>query len=334
MNENETRKMWRLKGGSYIISLPKEWAERLKEKEVSVLIETDGSLKIIPKKFTLKKEITLNLDEIKDVTSANYYVLTYYMQGFDRIKVVSENPIEPNAKKKLRDLRAEMMGSDIIEEKSNYLVYEILLDITQQKINETISRINDFINGIHKDTVEALMTMNKKMSEEIIERAKDGIKKYRYMIRQIAIAAQDPLTARKIGIENARQCIVYGTVAAYLNRMLHHTASCNGYIMKLERVDEVANDIVLKMSEIAYKMRNEAISSFIKKDLEEAMKVLRIMSIQRDLEEELLNYLYTGKVSVNTAIVYSMMGREFRRISGFSVGVSDALANLILAPIS
>jgi phosphate uptake regulator len=328
---SEERKVWKLKGGSYIISLPKDWIEKIKESQL-VVIKDPNFLILMPLKTFTKKEAVVDLSKIKDPTLATYYVLTYYMQGMEKIKVISNNSIEAQIKKRFRDLRSEMIGADIVEEKSNYLVYEILLDVTQQSVEETISKFNDFIEGVHIDTVNAIETLNKSSSEEILERSKDGLKKYRFMIRQIAIASQDPSVAKRIGIENFRQAIIYGTIATYLNRMLHHTASCNQYVLKLGEYDEVACDHVLRMAEVAQKMRNDSINAFIKKDLDSALKVIRLMSIQKGLEDELLNYLTTGKVSVNIGIVSSMIGKEFRRVSGFSVGISDALANLILAP--
>jgi len=328
---SEERHVWKLKGGSYIVSLPKDWVEKIKDNEL-VVIKDPNFLVLYPKKSFQKKEAVIDISKLKDPTIVTYYVLTYYMQGMERIKIFSNGIIDPQLKKRFRDLRSEMIGADIVEEKSDLLVYEILLDVTQQSIGETIEKFNEFIDGVHVDTVKAIEELNKPLSEEILERAKDGLKKYRFMIRQISIASQDPAVAKKIGIENFRQAIVYGTVASYLNRMLHHTSSCNNYVLKLFKGDEVACDHVLRIAEVAQKMRNDSISSFVKKDLESALKVIKLMSLQRGLEDELLNYLNTGKVSVNIGIVYSMIGKEMRRVSGFAVGIADALANLLLAP--
>ncbi len=330
--EPRVRRVWRLKGGSYIVSLPKEWVEKHKLEEVLVLAEHNGSLKLLPKTLYDKKEAVIDLTKIKDPVVATYHILTSYMQGFDRIKIVSETPMDAQTKKKLRDLRSEMIGADILEERSDLLIYEILLDVSQQSVNETIKRFNDFIDGIHIDTVKSIENFDKRVAEEILGRIKDGLKKYRYLIRQIAVASRNPLISEKIGILDNRQAIVYGTVAAYLNRMLHHTAAPNQYLLKLNEEDVVAKDYVLKIAEIAYKTRNNSVSAFINKDLDFATKAMKFMVIVRNLEEELLNYFSTGKISVNAAIVYSMMSKEFRRVCGFSVGVADALANLLLAP--
>ena len=328
---SEERRIWKLKGGSYIISLPKEWVEKVKDNRL-VVIKDPNFLVLYPKREKLKKEAIIDISKIKDPTLVSYYVLTYYMQGMERIKIYSKEVMDAQLKKRFRDIRSEMIGADIVEEKSDYLVYEILLDVTQQSISETIQKFNEFIEGVHIDTIKALEELNKSLSEEIVERSKDGLKKYRLMIRQISIASQDPSVGKKIGIDNFRQAIVYGTVASYLNRMLHHTSTCNQYVLKLFEGDEVACDHVLRIAEVAKKMRNDSINAFIEKNLEAALKVIKLMSIQRGLEDELLNYLNTGKVSVNIGIVYSMIGKEMRRVSGFSVGIADALANLLLAP--
>lgn len=334
INEVDRRRVWRIKGGSYIVSLPKEWAEEIKEKEVIVIKELDNSLRLIPIKVVEnKREVKIDFDKFKDPSLIEYSILTYYMQGANRITLFSRKSIDVTLKKRLRELRVEMIGSDIVEDKSDLISYEILIDVSSYSINESIEKINKFINDIHKDTVKAIEKLNKQLSREILDRAKDGIKKYRFIIRQIAIASQNPIIARKIGIEDSRKAIVYGTIASYLNRILAHTAGGNNYVLKMNKEDEVAKDYVLKMAENSYNMRNEAIDALINKDLEKGVKVIKLMSLQKDLEDELLSYLLTGKISIQEAIAYSMIGREFRRVSGYSVGISDALANLILAPV-
>jgi len=329
----EIRKIWQIKRGSYITSLPKDWVEKYKEKEIAVSIETDDTIRLIPKSYLSKhREVTIDLDLYKDSRIIEYQILTYYMQGAEKITVTSKESIDINLKRKLKDLLNELIGADITDERANTLTFEILIKVDDYKINETIEKINKFIDDIHKDTITAINNLNKQLATEISERVKDGIKKYRLIIRQIAMASYNPILARKIGINHTKELIVYGLVASHLNRIIYHISSVNNHLLKINKEDIVAKDYVLKMSDIAYNMRNEAINSFINRKFESAVDIIRNMNIQKTLEEELLNYLFTGKIGVSEAIGYSMIGREFRRVSGYAVGIADALANLIFTP--
>jgi Phosphate uptake regulator len=329
----EKRKIWKIKGGSYILALPKQWVENNKTNEVIVVIESDKLLRISPTiDINVEREVEIDYDRINDPRTLEYFILTYYMQGMSRIKVKTQNVFDSNIKKRLRDLRDDMLGAEIVEDKSNIFTFEMIVDVSTYHINDTIRNINDFINDIHSDTIKAIDTLDKQLASEIMGRIKEGLRKYRFMVRQIAISSMDIVLSKKIGIENPRHAIVYGTVSSYLNRMLHHTAMPNSYLAKINKIDTVANDFILKMAESAYNMRNNSITALINKDIDTAVKVIRIMSLQKDLEDELLNYLFTGDIETTEAISYSMIGKEFRRVSGFSVGVCDAVANLVLAP--
>jgi Phosphate uptake regulator len=329
----ERRKVWKIKGGSYILALPKHWVENNKTNEVIVIVESDNVLRITSSlDVSLEREVEIDYDKIKDPRTLEYFILTYYMQGISKIKVTTHNIFDSNIKKRLRDLRDDMLGAEIVEDKSNIFTFEMIVDISTYHINDTVKNINYFINDIHSDTVKAIETLDKQLANEILGRIKEGLRKYRFMVRQIALAANDIILSRKIGIENPRHAIVYGTVASYLNRMLHHTVMPNSYLTRIGKVDAVANDFIQKMAESAYNMRNGSINALINRDIESAVKIIRIMSLQKDLEDELLNYLFTGNIETTEAISYSMIAKEFRRISGFSVGVCDAVANLVLAP--
>jgi phosphate uptake regulator len=326
------RRIWRIKGGSYITSLPKDWVEKDKLEEIYIIEDFDGNLKIINPLTEKEKHVIIEVEKFKDPSTLEYSVLTSYMQGADKISVISKDVIDLNIKKRLRDLKNELIGADIIQDKSDSIVYQILLDISAYPINDTIIGFNSFISDIHNDTVVAVKEYNKRLANEILDRVKDGVRKYRFMIRQIAIASQNVPIAKKIGINNYRHTIIYGVVASHLNRILHHTAAVNNHLLRIEAKDDVANDYIIRMAEHASRMRDDSVNALVKKDITLATNVIKLMGIQRNLEEELLNYLFTGKVSQRNAVSYSMMGREFRRVSGYAVGISDAVGNLVLVP--
>jgi Phosphate uptake regulator len=326
------RRIWRIKGGSYITSLPKEWVEKNKLNEIYMVEDLDGNLKIINPLTEKERHVIIEVENFKDPSTIEYSVLTSYMQGADKISVVSKEAIDLNIKKRLRELKNELIGADISQDKSDSIVYQILIDISSYTINDSILSFNAFISDIHNDTMTAIKEFNKRLANEILDRVKDGIRKYRFMIRQIAIASQNITIARKIGINNYRHVIIYGVVASHLNRILHHTVAVNTHLLKIEEKDDVANEYVIKMAEHAARMRNDSITALIKRDIALATNVIKLMNIQKNLEEELLNYLFTGKVSQRNAVSYSMIGREFRRVSGYAVGISDAVGNLVLVP--
>jgi phosphate uptake regulator len=184
------RRIWRIKGGSYITSLPKDWVEKNKLEEIYIIEDFDGNLKIINPLTEKEKHVIIEVEKFKDPSTLEYSVLTSYMQGADKISVISKDVIDLNIKKRLRDLKNELIGADIIQDKSDSIVYQILLDISAHPINDTIIGFNSFISDIHNDTVVAVKEYNKRLANEILDRVKDGVRKYRFMIRQIAIASQ------------------------------------------------------------------------------------------------------------------------------------------------
>ncbi|MCK5593580.1 phosphate uptake regulator PhoU, partial [Candidatus Bathyarchaeota archaeon] len=94
----EARRLQHIKGGSFTLSLPKEWVERRKLKrgeEIAVFEEEDGSLRLYPVKMEREEtaEVVLALENFPEVRALEYCIGTYYIQGSNKISITSKKMI-------------------------------------------------------------------------------------------------------------------------------------------------------------------------------------------------------------------------------------------------
>jgi phosphate uptake regulator len=116
----EIRRLQQIKGGSFTLSLPKEWVEKrrlMRGEEIAVFEEEDGSLRLCPIRMERKEhaEVALALEDFPEVRALEYCIGTYYIQGSDKINVTSKKMIPADVKKRLKLLRMDLPGVEVAE---------------------------------------------------------------------------------------------------------------------------------------------------------------------------------------------------------------------------
>jgi phosphate uptake regulator len=335
----ETRKLQKLKGGSYIISLPKDWIEKYQLKsgeQITVSEEEDGSLRLLPVKENLEKplEATISLENYPDLRSLKYCLITYYIQGSDRINIVSRKIIPAEQKRQIKQFRAELPGVEVAEEEANKLTFHVLIDPTVFSLESLIERTFAFSLKLQEDAVKALLNLDIPLAMEVLERSSEAQRHYRFTIRQVALAAFNQKIGKKIGIKNCQDSIHFALVVRDLSRLIYHSSAIANHVLSLEgkEVDPEVLNLIKKMSEAAYQMQKNAIEAFLKKDVRLAINVFCAMDYIKEIERAILKKIMEKTTNIDLAITLSMIARDTRRIAGHAVAIADDVMNRILRP--
>jgi phosphate transport system protein len=336
----ETRKLQKIKGGSFTLSLPKQWVEKRELKsgeQIIVAEEDDGSLRIAPMSAGFEKpfEVTLAVESFPNLQALEYCVATYYIQGSTQINITSKKIMSAEQKKRLKQLRTELPGVEVAEEEANHLSFQVLIDPASVSMESLIEKTSAFSLKLQEDAASALVEWNLALAKEVQERAGEAQRHYRVMIRQVALASLSRHIADKIGVRNCQENITFALVARDISRLVYHSSQIAGHVLKLG-AKRKANSEILKafarLSEVAYEMQMNATTAFLKKDARLAVKVLTRMSEIRDQEEVLLKSIMRNVKDVDTAVTLSMIARDLRRIAGYTVAVADDAMNRVLTP--
>lgn len=336
----EIRKLQKIKGGSFTLSLPKHWVEkrRLKSGEqIAVSEEEDGSIRIFPFDKALEKplEVTLSLEDYSSLRELEYCVATYYIQGSGRINIISDKIMGVEHKRRLKQLRTELPGVEVAEEEANCLSFQVLIDPTTFSLESLIEKASTFSLKLQEDAVKSLLDWNLPLAKEVQERSQEAQRHYRVMIRHVALASLSRTIAERIGVKNCQECITFALVARDLSRLVYHSSSIARHVFKLEerrRADAKILKAIAGMSEVVFEMQRNATSAFLKKNVKLAVAVLNKMVDVRQKEESLLKVIMEKITDVDTAITLSMIVRDLRRISGYAVAISDDAMNRVLTP--
>jgi phosphate uptake regulator len=336
----ETRKLQKIKGGSYIVSLPKPWIEKRKLQSGEQIVmseEEDGSMRIFPvfEVFEKPLEVTLSFEAFPSLRALEYCVDTYYIQGSSRINIISKKIIPAEQKRRLKQFRTELPGVEVAEEEANRLSFQVLLDPATFSLESLIEKTSAFSLKLQEDAVRSVVDLNIPLAKEVSERGQEAQRHYRVTIRQVVLATLSRTIAQKVGVRNHQECTTFTLIARDLSRLVYHSSSIAGHVISLEGVKVVDRgilDFIGKMSGIAYEMQKNAVDAFLKKDIKLAINVMAKMDEVRENEKSLLKRIMEKTTDMDTAIILSMIGRDLRRIAGYGIAISDDAMNRILTP--
>jgi phosphate transport system protein len=335
----EIRKLQKIKGGSFTLSVPKQWVEKRKLKsgeQIAVHEEEDGSLRIFPVTAPFEKpfEVTLSLEDYPNLRALEYCVDTFYIQGSNRINIVSKKIISAEQKRRLKQFRTELPGVEVAEEEANTLSFQVLIDPTTFSLESLIEKTSTFSLKLQEDAVKSLVDSNLPLAKEVLERSREAQRHYRVTIRQVASASLSRTIAEKVGVKNCQECITFALISRDLSRLVYHSSLIASHALGLEgkKIDNEVLSLVLEMSQIAYKMQNDAVEAFLKKDVKLAISVMAKMSQIREKEKTLLKRIMEKTKDVDAAVALGMVARDLRRIAGYAVAVADDAMNRVLTP--
>ncbi|MFB6308778.1 MAG: AbrB/MazE/SpoVT family DNA-binding domain-containing protein, partial [Haloarculaceae archaeon] len=181
----ETRKVQVTGGSTYTVSLPKEWAT---DNDVSAgsVVEfhsEDDLLLLSPQSEQERTEGTLDitgLDEEHELTRA---VMTMYVSGFDVIRLETSR-ISATQRRVIREATQGLVGLEVIEETSERVVLQDLLDSSELSVHNAITRMRLVSLTMLADAVEALIEDDDELAQDVRERD-DDVDRLWYMVSRV-----------------------------------------------------------------------------------------------------------------------------------------------------
>lgn len=335
----EIRKLQRIKGGSYTLSLPKDWVEKKRldrGEQIAVSEQEDGSLRLYPATILHEKrlEVELSLEDYPNLRSLEYSIITYYIQGASKIIITSEEIIPAEQKRRLKLLRTKLPGVEIAEDETMKLSFQVLIDPAAFSLRSLIEKTSVFSLHLQQDAVRSMVERNLQLAQEVLERGKEAQRHYRMTIRQVALASLNKSIAEEVGVKSCQECITFALIARDLSRLVYHSSSIARHVLNIKdvEIDHEILEIVADMSRATDEMQREAVHAFLEKDMKLAVAIMGKMDTIRKKEKLLITKIM--KVDdVDTAVTLGIIARDLRRIAGYSVAIADDAMNRVLTPI-
>ncbi|RLF18696.1 MAG: hypothetical protein DRN06_00670 [Thermoprotei archaeon] len=325
MSNVEYRKLQETKSGSYLVSLPKGWVTRMGLRggaTIMLMEESDGS--IIIKSGSVEEVEKPNVAVVELDENVGREILGKYLIGADIIHIKAPRRITLEQREKIKNTLTALVGTEIIEEKSNEIIVQCLLSPLAIPIKTLLRRAHILALQMHIDAITAFRDKDEDLAQSVVKRDDDLNRLYFLIVRQLRAIVQNPRLSEKAGISLV-ECLDYRLVARALESNGDQAVTIAKSAMALKPY-EAPGDVIeglLNLSDIVRKIQEEALTALFKLDTKHAENYVKrelgskAQSLMEQLNQRILEQPSTMAFYLNE------IANSLRRIKENCIDIAD-----------
>jgi phosphate uptake regulator len=331
----DIRKVQMTGGSSFIVTLPKEWAESIglkKNDPLRLSPQQDGSIIIT----TADKDVssthvmkTIDVDGLTDPDLIFRMLVGAYMSGFGLIDVTSSSRLINTVLDVVGRMTQMAIGLEIIEEHDNRILLKDLVDPAERKMGKSLERMKVLVRNMMTDVSVALKNDNMSLIGDIVARDGDVDRLGWLITRQMNMFQRDPGLLKKILMDHSEITFNY-TISRFVERIGDHAVGVSNNSRNI-----IGNESFREVRDEASKLCDAVISIFIKSlataNSSDPKVASDCVNECRALSETVkgLNRHAVGK-GYDVALSINLMAGSLRRICEYSMDISELAINSIM----
>ncbi|MFA6804065.1 MAG: phosphate uptake regulator PhoU [Candidatus Methanomethylophilaceae archaeon] len=322
----EIRKIQITGGSSFMVTLPKDWAESAgikKNDPVSLEPQPDGSLLISTGKQTDGPKSVKTIKACDDQLFLYRQLIGAYISGHREIEIVSESRLSGSITETVSNFTQTAIGLEIVEESEKQILVKDLMDHTKMIPRKSIERMKVLVSSMLKDTlsfegdVSVLSNMDQRDTE---------VDRINWLVsRQVNIYLRDLSMCRKMEIA-PYEIAGYRIACRTMERIGDHAVTIAKNIVKLSNenkvpkdraVDAVCGDIIM--------LFENSLDSLLKKDMVRAEECIELSGKTVDSVKKVFKKTETDP---DIASPISTIAASARRITEYCADISEHTINV------
>jgi phosphate uptake regulator len=321
----EIRKLQSTAAGTFIVTIPKRWTDKLKlHKGDLVSLELDGSDIVItpttPKAVLPSR--SLRIDEFKDQKLFELFLTSSYIAGNDVSEVVSKNMMPPEQKRWIRHATDGLIGVEIAEDYSNRVELQNLADPSRFEMSKILERFSNTSKAIFKDAIQSLSQGDLALAQDAYERGYESTKLYRLLMRLALQAINSRQLREEAKLGSVSNVVVTIIAIREMSRMAYYAMRIAQHVPEVEhKLEENLSSVIQKMTRTTIEMQEGAFEALISKEISVASSVIDRMPQVRKMYDSAQSLVM--KQSERTALALSLIIRDIRAIAGYAVALAD-----------
>lgn len=329
----ETRKIQVTGKSTYIVSLPRKWAEEVKLKrgeQIQLIEQDDLSLLLIPKSLVKEKsrEVEISISPKDNPDSIIRSVIAFYLIGYNLIRVTTKERFTPEQREPLKDfIRKKLVGAEIIADSKNEVALQTLLNYSELSVENALRRMSIITTSMHRDAMAALEENDHELAQTIIK-TDDEVDRFSfYIIRLLKYAVADNRIIKEIGLKTARDCLGYRLILKSVERAADHAVSIARNVLTMKPIDSKLFKKISEMSDFAISIFNASLNSLFAKDYHLADEILMREKAIETYDEEASKEMVSTPDS-ETRSNLRLIRESIRRLAEYGSDIAEIVINL------
>jgi phosphate uptake regulator len=330
----EIRRVQVTGGASFVVTLPKDWAEEQKIKKndpLGLVVQPDGTL-LVTKKITdepLQRAKEIDSSRIVDPAFLFRMLIGAYIAGFTVIRITTKERFPPFVRTVVRDFTQMTIGQEVVEETSNLIAIKDLLNPAEMPFNNTIKRMYVIVKTMHEDAILALEMQNRSLAQDVITRDMDADRLNWLIARQTNMILQNASLSRKMAL-SPKMAMHYYMLSRIIERVGDHAVRIAEHAMPVmdADIDKKIFAAVKKSSVMSLEIFDRSIISFFNTDMKEAHRNIESISALEKICGDINNMVL--KQDTLVAINIGYIAESIRRSGEYAVDISETVINLLV----
>ena len=330
----EIRRVQMTGGASFVVTLPKDWAEGQKIKKndpVGLIVQPDGTL-LVTKKITeepLQRVKEIDSSSITDPAFLFRMLIGTYITGFNVIRITTKQRFPPFVRTVVRDFTQMTIGQEVVEETETVISIKDLLNPSEMPFDNTIKRMFVIVKNMHEDAITALETHNKTLANDVINRDMDADRLNWLIARQTNMLMQNASLSRKMGI-SPDLAMNYYMLSRIIERVGDHAVRIAEHSLPIIDVDfdKKFMNAIKKSSAMSLEIFDRSIVSFFNADMKEAHRNIESITALENICGDINNMVLKQDTLVALNIAY--ISESIRRAGEYAGDISETVINLLV----
>jgi phosphate uptake regulator len=330
----EIRRVQVTGGASFVVTLPKDWAEAqkiAKNDPVGLVVQPDGTL-LITKKITedpVQRVKEFDSTTITDPAFLFRILIGAYITGFTVIRITTKVRFPPFVRTVVRDFTQMTIGQEVVEETGTVITIKDLLNPVEMPFDNTLKRMFVIIKTMHEDAVTALDTHNRTLAMDVINRDTDADRLNWLIARQTNMILQNASLSRKMGISPG-MAMNYYMLSRIIERVGDHAVRIAEHSLPIIDVDfdKKFMSAIKKASTLSLEIFDRSIVSFFNADMKEAHRNIESITALENICGDINNMVLKQDALVALNIAY--ISESIRRAGEYAGDISETVINLLV----
>jgi phosphate uptake regulator len=329
----ETRKVQISGGSTFIVSLPKKWAEKngiSSGSSLNIMEDRNGHLILSPQPISFREsvvgEVRLTGEENSDALMRR--LVGAYVSGVTSIVVTSKGAIPPQLARTVREFTRLVMGVEIVEEKKDLIKLQDLIDPADFSVRTGLKRMSYMTEKMVEDSLHALKDMNMQMLDDVIIRDME-VDRINWLIhKEYNMVTMSPKVADKTKM-STEDALNYMISSRIVERVADHAVSIARYLKMVKDIgDENLTRKIYDEGIRAKQIFSDSVISLFSQDLSLADKVIdRARELTAKLEPWMKKVF---KLPSDEAVLLAYVINSIDRIGAYGADIGKVTLNTFI----
>ena len=319
-------------GSSFMITLPKAWAESIglkKNDPVGVSAQPNGSLVLSVGSHKGKDPgmIEIDLDPLRDGMALYRRLIGAYIGGNRQIAVRSEQPIKGGFLEAVSKFTQTSIGMEIVDEDECRIVMKDLMDQTEIQPQKNVRREYLLVKRMISDVFQSAECGDKGRLSGMADRDTE-VDRIHWLVQREASMYQSDMTLGARTGTDLRRVTGCVPVSKTIERIGDHAVLMAGHLLSMKDAKEAAevDRILAEISGEVAGSFDDAVSSWMANDVDKAEECIRrSRSLAHHIET-----LFGPGGSTDA----SMIGGSSKRLAEYCGDIAESAIDLSMGEVS